>query len=1185
MAFRKSDTIFRKSDTTPGNPTQRSTIFPPPQHRAMAELEALLMRLPDTVDIEDLNGWLRQRADLNHLLEPTISEMAVRPVGLDPRLSSGMDANFGNASFDLYPVDGYLPRSATPSSSYSFNLYNDYQASNYSGLSSEGDYFGTSGFSTPSSGLDLFDGNAYDPNLDWDSSPASFFDSVKATASGSGSNPSFESTGLSPSESWGARGSDPSILVSPAGNYSLQREEMDEASEAWEWLPSDTIWLDKNVSSDVYIPPEPFPVTKNQKVVRLEHVHGIPSQFPVPRVPTAYIINFSSVRDAYKNADGEVMKLETILKDKDCHAWDGTPGERQANRAPKVNRQLFAALGHFGHVQCRQARQLCQGVMFCPFIDPVLIDVERYELDPHAPDTVNNAQIVQRLNQGSIIQDKAICYVNAVNAMKCTGTDTAGSACGGYQVLKQAVKASAMPFTRVSSLNQIQELPSGRKYYFACSNRSNSWKNHSGIQIPPDVDEDLCVRLFRGESIIDGTLESTSEPCSRIIGSGSGKKGKSKCPFPHLKEGKAYTPAMVKCNGDAATAILVPLDEESIPIAIVIPKHLCPHTHLPPPATRVPTDVRLLYERVVHAYGISIATVNKVEQGESNFAASPSTIEIMGAAPGLVHPSILNVSTKQTIITALKRREPGGDKSGWEGLFDLYKADQAKEPRQRYIHSFDFLPGRSPPSAVITTFEAVLLECVQWVRSLDQDTMFKRMKAVFTFGHIYMDAKDSDAFEFAWDKIHEAFFAATGKQLALKAWDPEGWLVTVSGDMEAAPWIGMARSFIKRMDADKRPTVDEFLPKVLRICRRHALDGLRKSVRPHVDEDQWLRFEGLVALKTHADVDTFSDWVFSLNINQVTAWWNHKLNHRWILPGLLECLSGLSHEEWLTTPFTSNGNETQHHWTNSQTGIGLNARECILRAAKADHAVGEQFEASLVSGVMASNQRVLGNNKIKELKAELAMLMAEAKTSSSDVVRVTQKSKAKSLAKAVKSRPKRSKTTTMDDMDLDGIEMASLPEVQVETAIQADPLEPENSLVSNEVSMSEPNLDVNGEQDGEMISKGDLDVAGPRAVSVTTFAPSPVAPPQSKPPEPQLSTRRSSRKRGASKTHEDAPLRNEMVSSAPSPPPDLTTTLSTTRKPKAWSVRHTDDQIYTSFEFLAQFPDEYRALYGDAEPA
>jgi hypothetical protein len=31
----------------------------------------------------------------------------------------------------------------------------------------------------------------------------------------------------------------------------------------------------------------------------------------------------------------------------------------------------------------------------------------------------------------------------------------------------------------------------------------------------------------------------------------------------------------------------------------------------------------------------------------------------MGKAPGLVHPSLLQVSTKQGIITALKRREPG----------------------------------------------------------------------------------------------------------------------------------------------------------------------------------------------------------------------------------------------------------------------------------------------------------------------------------------------------------------------------------------------------------------------------------------------------------------------------------------------------------------------------------------------
>jgi hypothetical protein len=47
------------------------------------------------------------------------------------------------------------------------------------------------------SGLDLFNDNASEPNLDWDPSLASFFDSVEATALGSGSNPLFlESDGM-----------------------------------------------------------------------------------------------------------------------------------------------------------------------------------------------------------------------------------------------------------------------------------------------------------------------------------------------------------------------------------------------------------------------------------------------------------------------------------------------------------------------------------------------------------------------------------------------------------------------------------------------------------------------------------------------------------------------------------------------------------------------------------------------------------------------------------------------------------------------------------------------------------------------------------------------------------------------------------------------------------------------------
>ncbi|KAJ6609744.1 hypothetical protein B0H10DRAFT_2225645 [Mycena sp. CBHHK59/15] len=159
-----------------------------------------------------------------------------------------------------------------------------------------------------------------------------------------------------------------------------------------EWNPSETVWLHAGVSSDIYIPEDPFPVTSNCKVVRIECVHGVPSQFPVPRIATAYILNFRAVRDSYQDKDGTVMPLDAILRDQDCQSWDRTPGERQKGRAPLVHQQLFASL--------------------------------------------------KRLHQGSMIQDKAICFVATVKKMKCTGKDAAGAACDGYQVLKTATKVS-----------------------------------------------------------------------------------------------------------------------------------------------------------------------------------------------------------------------------------------------------------------------------------------------------------------------------------------------------------------------------------------------------------------------------------------------------------------------------------------------------------------------------------------------------------------------------------------------------------------------------------------------------------------------------------------------------------------------------------------------------------------------
>ncbi|KAJ7257790.1 hypothetical protein C8J57DRAFT_1234933 [Mycena rebaudengoi] len=136
------------------------------------------------------------------------------------------------------------------------------------------------------------------------------------------------------------------------------------------------------------------------------------------------------------------------------HLLDPTISERNFPPVGLDPRSLYGmdgtfgeSTGHFAFIQCPRSRQFCQGILYCQSINLSLVNVERYELDLHAWDIVNNTQIMQRLNRGSVIQDKAICYVNTVKGMKCTGKDASGGACGGYQVLKQAAKATVAGFS------------------------------------------------------------------------------------------------------------------------------------------------------------------------------------------------------------------------------------------------------------------------------------------------------------------------------------------------------------------------------------------------------------------------------------------------------------------------------------------------------------------------------------------------------------------------------------------------------------------------------------------------------------------------------------------------------------------------------------------------------------------
>jgi hypothetical protein len=62
------------------------------------------------------------------------------------------------------------------------------------------------------------------------------------------------------------------------------------------------------------------------------------------------------------------------------------------------------------------------------------------------------------------------------------------------------------------------------------------------------------------------------------------------------------------------------------------------------------------------------------------------------------------------------------------------------------------------------------------------------------------------------------------------------------------------------------------------------------------------------------------------------GWWDHKLMHRWLLPGIIQCLSNIPVEQWNTMEATTNLGEAQHAWNNTQTGISMGVIESFKRS-------------------------------------------------------------------------------------------------------------------------------------------------------------------------------------------------------------------------------------------------------------
>ncbi|KAJ7138792.1 hypothetical protein C8R43DRAFT_1131951 [Mycena crocata] len=358
-------------------------------------------------------------------------------------------------------------------------------------------------------------------------------------------------------------------------------------------------------------------INRQTKVDRVEYMNGLPPYWPIPRVKTAYVVDLRDPKFDFVDGNGELLRADALILDKDQDSWDTTGGG--GDQHPSC--LLFTG----EKVLCRRARHRCNGCLRCSELDPALVNVTRYELDPTSRTADINAEIATRQEEGDTPEKLAAAFYRSITSKekKCKALDNMGAPCLGDYMMKRRKDGTQR-----------------KGHFIACSQWTPVWRGHNSFNIRDEVDETLLAQLFSDAEAF--TSGSETAACSRIISPRTGERQKF-CAHIHLRQGKSVRSDMIHHPCNAYMTIFVPVDP-SLRMACVVLDHRRPHTHPMPPMKKASLDVKKVYRRCVKAMGALGTTVQKVDD-------APTTLLLLkGQSPAMFHPSLHCKRLKQTVI-------------------------------------------------------------------------------------------------------------------------------------------------------------------------------------------------------------------------------------------------------------------------------------------------------------------------------------------------------------------------------------------------------------------------------------------------------------------------------------------------------------------------------------------------------
>ncbi|KAF8135357.1 hypothetical protein K438DRAFT_1947405 [Mycena galopus ATCC 62051] len=469
--------------------------------------------------------------------------------------------------------------------------------------------------------------------------------------------------------------------------------------------------------------------------------------------------------------------------------------------------------------------------------------------------------------------------------------------------------------------------------------RKNFKQGHRNHTITCDVP--MFLRAFHNHPIAEDDSKDTKQ-CADIVHPICGKKKKGGCRISHIVGGVSRKGDIEHHPCKVKRTIYWPVDR-SIRKALIWHDATKPaHTHPLPAFTKVTPEAVEGYDAAIAAFGVAGATIGKVEMSAS------TPVALGGKTPGQFAPALQSTAVKGRLIHRAKEKEyPAG-----MGAFHMYQEDLKRlNVEDRYVHRVVTVAAGG---TMILTCVPGLLELLddKSVNSFEADTTFKRVIGEFnewevaifykplnraiTIARVYINRATTEFFERLFDELRSLGIELTKSDLAFSSLTKGGNLLAFNSDMESAQVLGAASAILDF----KSLATDEDYKRILTFAE---------------------------TIKSAEDLTEFSEFIHRLNVKKITDWWHHKQIHEWILPCLVESLSPISSDDWQATPATTNTGESQHHWTNTRTGIKLPLVEAIVTARKLDLQVYNQLLEAFESGVATNPYNDSAQRKIRNL--------------------------------------------------------------------------------------------------------------------------------------------------------------------------------------------------------------------------